>query len=241
MIDTDACSRYPRDLWGFIGVTAFLFAISGDLVAETSEIDSYDRAVTSQTKEDAIAFLRDFGSSHLVGDLIESLRPEVAHQVCTEVPAAISKARQACEQIEARPSVEVTEDVPAVAPVATPVAEEPGDRVSLEEQTDMGTTPRAVDSGMEQRRAAASMVRVQLLSTKSRSGTERDWRRLQTAYPDLLGTFDIEIAQVNLGPSKGIWYRGLAGPVASRDEASALCRNFRAQDTRNQCIVAGNE
>ena len=91
---------------------------------------------------------------------------------------------------------------------------------------------------MEQRRVAASTIRVQLLSTKSQAGTEKDWRRLQAAYPDLLGGLDLEVAKVDLGPSRGLWYRGLAGPMASREEASLFCRSFRAQNSRNECVVA---
>jgi hypothetical protein len=34
--------------------------------AQMSEIDAYDRAVTSQTKEAALAFIQEFRSSHLV-------------------------------------------------------------------------------------------------------------------------------------------------------------------------------
>lgn len=234
---TDACHRCRSSLWGFSSAIAFLFAISGDLVAETSEIDRYDRAVTSQTKEDAIAFLKDFSSSHLVGDLIDSLRPDVARQVCGEIADDISRAHRACQQVEARSSA----DVPAAAePTAVTAAEDPENPAILKEQSDIGTTPRAVDS-IEQHRTAASAVRVQLLSTKSQSGTEKDWRRLQAAYPDLLGNLDLEIATVDLGPSKGVWYRGLAGPMASRDEASMFCRDFIAQDAHNQCIVADRQ
>jgi hypothetical protein len=75
-----------------------LFAVSGRPLAQVSEIDSYDRAVTSQTKGDVLAFIKEFGSSHLIGDLIESLRPEVAHEVCADLPSGASRARRACEQ-----------------------------------------------------------------------------------------------------------------------------------------------
>jgi hypothetical protein len=238
MTDTNACHRCRRGLWGLGSAIAFLLlAISGDLLAEPSEIDSYDRAVTSQTKEDAIAFLREFGSSHLVGDLFDSLRPDVARQVCAEIADGISKARRACQQVEARSSADIST---ASEPAAVTAAEDPGNLAILKEQSDIGTTPRAVDS-LEQRRIAASAVRVQLLSTKSQSGTEKDWRRLQAAYPDLLGNLDLEVAMVDLGPSKGVWYRGLAGPMASTDEASMFCRDFIAQDAHNQCIVADQQ
>jgi hypothetical protein len=70
----------------------------GVAIAQTSEIDGYDRAVSLQTKEAALAFLREFRSSHLVGDLIESLRPDLAREVCSDLPDGIARARRACEQ-----------------------------------------------------------------------------------------------------------------------------------------------
>jgi SPOR domain len=271
MTDTNACHSCRRVLWGLGSAIAFLAAISGDLVAGTSEIDSYDHAVTSQTKEDAVAFLRDFRSSHLVGDLIDSLRPEVARQVCDEIADDVSAARRACQEIETRstanmptaaepvvatavedsesPALEEQNDMEtrssanmptAAEPVMATAIEDPENPALLKEQNEIDTAPRTVDS-MEQDRLAASAVRVQLLSTKSRSGTERDWHRLQAAYPDLLSNLDLEIAEVDLGPSKGVWYRGLVGPMTSREEASTFCGSFRAQNSHNQCIVADRQ
>jgi hypothetical protein len=83
-----------------------VFIASESVVAQVSEIDSYDRAVTSETKEAALAFLDEFRSSHLVGDLIESLRPDVARAVCADLPSGVSRARRACEQLRTAPVAE---------------------------------------------------------------------------------------------------------------------------------------
>jgi hypothetical protein len=74
-----------------LGGVAMLFAVSDSSLAQVSEVDSYERAVISQTKEDALAFIQEFRSSHLTGDLIESLRPEVAREVCADLPAAFQE------------------------------------------------------------------------------------------------------------------------------------------------------
>jgi hypothetical protein len=66
---------------------------------ETSEIDAFERAVRAQTKDDARAFIETFQTSHLIGDLIESLRPDVALQVCGDLPAAASRAAGPCEAL----------------------------------------------------------------------------------------------------------------------------------------------
>jgi len=83
-----------------------LFAGSESSLAQVSEVDSYERAVISQTKENALAFIEDFRSSHLTGDLIESLRPEVAREVCADLPGGVPRARRACEQLRKVPVAE---------------------------------------------------------------------------------------------------------------------------------------
>jgi uncharacterized protein YgiM (DUF1202 family) len=101
-----------------------LVAVSESPFAQGSEIDSYERAVTSQTKADALAFIEEFGSSHLLGDLIESLRPEIAHEVCADLPSGVSSARRACEQLPkvpvAKATVSSTAGTVQSSPAATP-------------------------------------------------------------------------------------------------------------------------
>jgi hypothetical protein len=87
---------------------AMLIAASGSSLAQLSEIDSYEQAVNSQSKEDALAFIEEYSSSHLIGDLIESLRPEVAHKVCANLSDGVSNARRACEQLPPLPVAEAT-------------------------------------------------------------------------------------------------------------------------------------
>src|SRR5262245_18580081 len=91
-----------------LGAVAMLFAASNSSLAQVSEVDSYERAVISQTKEDALAFIENFRSSHLTGDLIESLRPEVAREVCADLPGDVSRAQRACEQLQKVPVAEAT-------------------------------------------------------------------------------------------------------------------------------------
>ena len=68
---------------GVCGVA--LVAIVQSPIAEVSEIDAFQRAISSQTTADALAFIKGFGSSHLVPDLIEMLQPNVALEVCASI------------------------------------------------------------------------------------------------------------------------------------------------------------
>jgi hypothetical protein len=83
------------------GVGVLALVGTRELAAEVSEIDAFQRAVSSQTKADALAFLRDFGSSHLVPDLIDVLPPEVALEVCATLSGSSSRTYAACKKVQA--------------------------------------------------------------------------------------------------------------------------------------------
>jgi hypothetical protein len=107
-----------RVLYAAIGSAMALAVGIAHSTNQTSEIDSYEAAVRSQSKVDALNFVRDFRSSHLVGDLIKSLRPEVAEQVCLELQdGGPARTREACEALHAgfavQPDVQTVETVPA--------------------------------------------------------------------------------------------------------------------------------
>lgn len=89
-----------RILLPLSAVAAALLAATGGSIADVSEIDAFQRAVSTQSTADALAFLRDFGSSHLTADLIELLQPNVALEVCSSFSGGSSLARAACEKVK---------------------------------------------------------------------------------------------------------------------------------------------
>jgi hypothetical protein len=82
-----------------VSAVAFL-ALSKGPVAQMSELDAFQHAINTQSKQDAMAFLDGFGSSHLVPDLIELLRPDVAAEVCGSMRGGTSRARTACDKVK---------------------------------------------------------------------------------------------------------------------------------------------
>src|SRR5262252_8442697 len=82
-----------------VSIVAFLAVTKGP-VADQSEIDAFQQAINSQTEADATEFIKNFGSSHLVPDLIELLQPDVARAVCTSVSNGTADFRKACERIK---------------------------------------------------------------------------------------------------------------------------------------------
>ncbi len=59
---------------------------------------------------------------------------------------------------------------------------------------------------------------------------EAAWVILRERYPDLLGPLELNLAEIDLGPDKGIWIRVRAGPFADVISAEALCDDLRARD-----------
>jgi len=126
MSDRQKRSQRLRFLFA-AGVSGIVLAVCGGHAAgQTSEIDSYDAAVTSQSKAEALSFIRTFGSSHLVGDLIGSLPPEVAQQVCAELQGdGPARARKACEVIREAFAVQPVLPAAEIAPAAGSAAVDP--------------------------------------------------------------------------------------------------------------------
>ena len=96
-----------------------------------SEIDSYQLAVKTQTKADALRFTEAFGTSHLVGDLIESLPPDVALQVCADLSgSAAGNAERSCEPLREIAAIAPASSIPPpttapVSPQVSPTTAEP--------------------------------------------------------------------------------------------------------------------
>jgi hypothetical protein len=68
-----------------LGAVALALVTGANASLANSEIDAFDKAATSGSKEDALSFIHEFGSSHLVPDLIDLLPPDVAAAVCADL------------------------------------------------------------------------------------------------------------------------------------------------------------
>src|SRR5262245_38260074 len=115
------------------GALTLIAGVNGPL-AQMSEMDGFDKAVTSGSKEDALAFINDFRSSHLIPDLIELLPPDTAAAVCADLPSgASSTANRACDEAKAiiatapaagtaAPEVVTPEEAPPAEDLSAPPA-----------------------------------------------------------------------------------------------------------------------
>jgi cell division septation protein DedD len=136
------------------------------------------------------------------------------------------------ELAESPPSAAAAEDVatPAVRtatppkPVTKPQAQ-PRPRANV-----TSTTPSTAPS------SGAGFV-VQVSSRKTKGSARASFSSLQARFPHLLMGYQPSIKAVTLG-GQGTYYRVRVGPLASRDEASALCGRLKAAG--GDCIVTPN-
>jgi SPOR domain len=78
---------------------------------------------------------------------------------------------------------------------------------------------------------------VQLSSQRSEAEAQAALRGLQTKYPNVLGGQQATIRRAELG-ERGVFFRAMVGPFASRDQATQLCGTLKTAG--GDCIVQGN-
>jgi cell division septation protein DedD len=138
-----------------------------------------------------------------------------AATAAAEAPAAAPAPTAAPTQTA---EATATAAAPAPAPSSTSTAAEPA-------------TPAPTQT------AAVSNINVQMSSQKTRADAERAVTKLKAEYAGVVAPYDFYVKEVDLGSSKGIWYRVLVGPMPSASDAKALCEKIKAQPPHNDCLV----
>lgn len=81
--------------------------------------------------------------------------------------------------------------------------------------------------------ASAETFAVQLVSTKNRDASEKEWTRLSKKHADALKGLPHEISEIKT--DKNTFYRLRTGVFDSRDKADAVCRKLK--DKKQECLV----
>jgi hypothetical protein len=137
-----------------------------------------------------------------------------------EVPAPEAAAPQPAEAVAPAPVIQ--------APAATaPPAAAPQQVARTEPPVDLlAGAPRA---------ASGDGFHVQLSSQRSEAQALDAFEGLKARYPSLLGSATPSVQRADLA-EKGIYYRLRVGPMASREEAVAMCEELKAAG--GSCFVA---
>lgn len=81
-----------------------------------------------------------------------------------------------------------------------------------------------ISSSKSQVSGIAYQVQIAAVRTPERARSE--WARLKSKHSDLLGDYSLNVVRVDLGPTKGTFYRLRAGPIAWENVAKVLCDNL---------------
>ncbi len=172
----------------------------------------------------------------------EASAPEPAAptpQPAAPAPAAAAPAPAAAEgersvaaapAVETPPAVKETPPQPpqlaALAPGGAPPAKAGADDAPAR---DVGDRKAA-----EIRAAASGRFTIQLSSLNSKGAAEREWARLQSSFPDLLGDKKLLVQRAALG-DRGTFYRIRTGPFAKFDVAREFCARLKSR--KQDCLV----
>lgn len=78
---------------------------------------------------------------------------------------------------------------------------------------------------------------VQLASLNSEADAKRRGQDLKSRYADILTQPELLVRRVDLGGTKGVKFRVLAGPFATRADAAALCARLKSAPEPTDCLV----
>ena len=67
---------------------------------------------------------------------------------------------------------------------------------------------------------------IQIAAVRTPERATSEWARLKSKHGDLLSGYSLNVVRADLGPTKGIFYRLRAGPIAWEDVAKVLCDNL---------------
>jgi cell division septation protein DedD len=158
-----------------------------------------------------------------------------------EAPAPAAEATEPASS-EAAPAA----PAPAPEPTVTEAAPQPAAPTQEAAAPEPAPEPTAESSGAPEPQEAAvtpaptpvpvtGNARIQLAAVKSEDAAQKEWAKLQKAFPDLLGSLTLTVQKVDKG-ADGVFYRIQAGPLADKAAAKQLCADLKSR--RQDCLVA---
>ena len=185
----------------------------------------------------------------------ETPLPPPGRDLPRQMEAAAPAPDSAKDLAAAAPAPDSAKDLAAVAPAAGPVAPPPAKAgTSRAPPVHAGPSappgPAAATPTVEEVLAAvrpppapsppapkepaktastAPAYRVQLAAVRSLKRAQGEWDRLRRKNTDLLGNLALSVVKADLGPTKGMFYRLRAGPLADEAAARTLCAKLAAR------------
>lgn len=144
------------------------------------------------------------------------------------VPPAPAPAPQKSTTTPPAPAPAISAPAPPPVPKAVPKAVAPPKPKAT--QTARATpVPAAPATDLEK------SYRVQLAASRTESAVRSAWDLLRRRHIDLLGELNLQVMRIDLGGTKGVFYRLRAGPLINSASAKALCE--RLKQRKLGCLV----
>ncbi|BBK43772.1 hypothetical protein STVA_37920 [Allostella vacuolata] len=77
--------------------------------------------------------------------------------------------------------------------------------------------------------------RIQLAAVRSQESAQQEWEKMKAAHSAVLGRLSSQIVRVDLGESRGVFYRIQAGPFGDPEAARRTCQALK--DRNVSCLV----
>jgi hypothetical protein len=170
---------------------------------------------------------------------IRADQPSSAEAAANPPPTQAAPMRSGIQQQGAKPAAGNETNGPlSIAPPSsdTASASVAGPRTAVAHPVPLNK-PVANETASAAPVASSGGYAVQLSSQGSEAEAQSSFRALQVKYPNLLGGREPIVRRADLG-EKGIYYRAMVGPFASREQATDLCSNLKAAG--GSCIVQKN-
>ena len=157
-------------------------------------------------------------------------------------PAAAPTNPVTAPEAQSAPAPVAPSAPPVVKPkeiVTAPAAPEPKSAPKTSAAAPKAPAPKPVAKATPAPAASGGDIsnsyRIQLAAARSEKAVKSEWDKLQRRNTDLLGKLQLQVTRIDLGSTKGTFYRLRAGPLTSSAEAKALCE--RLKQRKLGCLV----
>lgn len=188
------------------------------------------RVETDQTRFRACMEAAGFRLVGATDDTAAAAPAKTAEPAAPTTMAAPEKPAERPERTEPPAAPAPAPSAATPAPAATPEPEVAAPRTPPPTEK----SPPASLAATTGAKAAGGLYRIQLASFRTRSAAERQWARLQAAWPEILGTRDLIVVEKQLA-GRGAFYRVQTGGFDTLQAARSTCAALRA---RNQACFA---
>ncbi len=159
--------------------------------------------------------------------------------------ADVTRAEKPVPAPPAPPAPKVTETAsaspqpkPVTAKIAKPRAVEPR-RVATSTSKVATSTPKATPAPPPSAPVSPSVsgkaYQVQLAAARTPAAARGEWDKLRRKHLDLLGDLGLAVTKVDLGATKGVFYRLRVGPLKAEADARTLCKALAKRKV--SCLV----